>query len=276
MAGDVGARLRRRLCDRQSDRRADLARRRPRTSAPRRSPATASTGRSASNTSPSSATSLSGDLGRSFVFGMPVLELILSAPAGDARAHPRRGDRRHARSASRSACMPATGRTAPAREGHHGGVDPRLLGADLLGRADPDPDLRGPSRLAAGRAAAARHGSLFGVEWSFLTLDGWKHLILPALNLALFKLAMMIRLARAGTREVMLTDTVKFARAAGLSECDDPAPARAEADLDPDRDGVRARVRLDARLRGRDRDDLLLARHRQADHRFDHRRSTGR
>ena len=28
----------------------------------------------------------------------------------------------------------------------------------------------------------------------------------------------MIRLARSGTREVMLTDTVKFARAAGLSE----------------------------------------------------------
>ena len=29
---------------------------------------------------------------------------------------------------------------------------------------------------------------------------------------------MMIRLARAGTREIMLTDTIKFARAAGLSE----------------------------------------------------------
>ena len=42
--------------------------------------------------------------------------------------------------------------------------------------------------------------------------------MLPALNLALFKLAMMIRLARAGTREVMLTDTVQFARAAGESE----------------------------------------------------------
>ncbi|MFL5219073.1 MAG: ABC transporter permease, partial [Microvirga sp.] len=51
-----------------------------------------------------------------------------------------------------------------------------------------------------------------------LTLEGWKHLVLPATNLALFKLAMMIRLARAGTREVMLTDTVRFARAAGESE----------------------------------------------------------
>ena len=43
-------------------------------------------------------------------------------------------------------------------------------------------------------------------------------MLLPSLNLALFKLAMLIRLARAGTREVMLTDTVKFASAAGESE----------------------------------------------------------
>lgn len=57
-----------------------------------------------------------------------------------------------------------------------------------------------------------------GGQWSFLTREGLTFLILPALNLSLFKLAMMIRLARAGTREVMLTDTVKFARAAGLSE----------------------------------------------------------
>ena len=60
--------------------------------------------------------------------------------------------------------------------------------------------------------------TVFGVPWSFLTLDGLSHIALPALNLALFKLAMMIRLARAGTREIMLTDTIKFARAAGLSE----------------------------------------------------------
>jgi len=59
---------------------------------------------------------------------------------------------------------------------------------------------------------------VFGVGWSFLTLEGLRFLALPALNLSLFKLAMMIRLARAGTREVMLTDMVRFARAAGLSE----------------------------------------------------------
>ena len=61
-------------------------------------------------------------------------------------------------------------------------------------------------------------GTLFGIEWSFLTLDGWTYLLLPALNLSLFKFAMMVRLARAGTREAMLGDTVKFARAAGESE----------------------------------------------------------
>ena len=56
------------------------------------------------------------------------------------------------------------------------------------------------------------------MQWSFLTWNGWQHLLLPALNLSLFKFAMMVRLARAGTREIMLSDTVKFARAAGLSE----------------------------------------------------------
>jgi peptide/nickel transport system permease protein len=58
---------------------------------------------------------------------------------------------------------------------------------------------------------------LFGVPVSFLSLDGWRHLILPALNLALFKLALLIRLTRAGTREALLQDYVKFARAKGLS-----------------------------------------------------------
>jgi len=60
--------------------------------------------------------------------------------------------------------------------------------------------------------------AFLGGQWSFLTVEGLRFLALPALNLSLFKLAMMIRLSRAGTREVMLSDTVKFARAAGLSE----------------------------------------------------------
>ena len=56
-----------------------------------------------------------------------------------------------------------------------------------------------------------------GMQVSFLTWDGLSHLILPALNLALFKMSLIIRLARANTREVALQDYVKFARAKGLS-----------------------------------------------------------
>jgi peptide/nickel transport system permease protein len=51
----------------------------------------------------------------------------------------------------------------------------------------------------------------------FMTWDGLKHLALPAINLALFKLALVIRLSRAGAREAALQDYVKFARAKGLS-----------------------------------------------------------
>ena len=67
---------------------------------------------------------------------------------------------------------------------------------------------------ASGRGATA---SLFGVQWSGLTLDGWRHLLLPALNLALFKISLVMRLTRAGVREVLPQDHVKFARAKGLT-----------------------------------------------------------
>ncbi len=60
-------------------------------------------------------------------------------------------------------------------------------------------------------------GTVFGIETSFATWDGIKHLILPATNLALFKLALVIRLTRAQVRETMPLDFVKFARAKGLA-----------------------------------------------------------
>ena len=58
---------------------------------------------------------------------------------------------------------------------------------------------------------------LFGIPVSFLTLDGLSHLLMPAFNLALFKMSLVTRLARAGTREVVHQDYIKFARAKGLS-----------------------------------------------------------
>jgi len=59
--------------------------------------------------------------------------------------------------------------------------------------------------------------NLLGVPVSFLTADGLAHLIMPAFNLGLFKLSLTIRLTRAGTRENLQLDYVKFARAKGLS-----------------------------------------------------------
>lgn len=58
---------------------------------------------------------------------------------------------------------------------------------------------------------------LFGVPLSLLTVDGLAHLALPATNLALFNVALLIRLTRSGAREALLQDYVKFARAKGLS-----------------------------------------------------------
>jgi peptide/nickel transport system permease protein len=55
------------------------------------------------------------------------------------------------------------------------------------------------------------------ISVSFLSIDGWRHLILPATNLALFNVALLIRLTRSGAHEALLQDYVKFARAKGLS-----------------------------------------------------------
>ncbi|MEM9247658.1 MAG: ABC transporter permease [Pseudomonadota bacterium] len=60
-------------------------------------------------------------------------------------------------------------------------------------------------------------GTFLGMQSSLFTLDGLSHLFLPALNLALLNISLVIRLTRAGVREAMGQDYVKFARAKGLS-----------------------------------------------------------
>lgn len=57
-----------------------------------------------------------------------------------------------------------------------------------------------------------------GVPVSFLTKDGLQHLLLPALNLSLFKASLILRLTRAGVQEVLPQEYIKFARAKGLTE----------------------------------------------------------
>ena len=69
--------------------------------------------------------------------------------------------------------------------------------------------------LPAGGRGPTRE--LFGLEWSLLSAEGWRHILLPALNLALFKLALVIRLTQSGTREVLQQDYIRFARAKGLA-----------------------------------------------------------
>ncbi len=60
-------------------------------------------------------------------------------------------------------------------------------------------------------------GTFLGIQSSLFTADGLSHIFLPALNLALLKISLAIRLTRAGVREAMGQDYVKYARAKGLS-----------------------------------------------------------
>jgi peptide/nickel transport system permease protein len=157
-----------------------------------------------------------GDFGRSFVFNMPVLELILSRLPATLEL-------------TLAAVLGATLLGVPL--GMYAGYRPEspasrlLMGISVLGFSVPTFWIGLVLILtfavwlgvlpAGGRGETV---TLLGIEWSFLTLDGLRHLLLPAVNLSLFKLAMMMRLARAGTREAIMTDTVKFARASGQSE----------------------------------------------------------
>jgi peptide/nickel transport system permease protein len=67
---------------------------------------------------------------------------------------------------------------------------------------------------STGRGATV---NVLGLDLSVLTWDGIKHLLLPAINLSLSRIALVIRLAAAGTREVVHMDYIKFARAKGLA-----------------------------------------------------------
>src|SRR5260221_6062616 len=58
--------------------------------------------------------------------------------------------------------------------------------------------------------------SILGVDISIFSAEGLRYAFLPALNLALFKLSLIIRLTRAQVREQALLDYIRFARAKGL------------------------------------------------------------
>ena len=159
---------------------------------------------------------LQGDLGKSFIFGEPALQLIVQR-------------------------MPATFELAIAAL-----LIAVVLGIPLGVIAGLRPEAKSSKAIMAGSILGFSLPSFWvgimmimlfavmlgwlpstgrgdtvpflGMQVSFLTWDGLQHLLLPAINLSLFKLSLVIRLARAGTREVVHQDYIKFARAKGLSE----------------------------------------------------------
>lgn len=68
---------------------------------------------------------------------------------------------------------------------------------------------------ASGRGETVQVGP---IALSIFTIDGLQHLLLPALTLALSKAALVIRVTRAATREILPMDYIKFARAKGVRE----------------------------------------------------------
>ncbi len=159
---------------------------------------------------------VNGDFGRSFVFNMPVLDLILSRLPATLEL-------------TLAAVIGATIVGVPL--GMYAGYRPDAV----VSRAIMGLSVIGFSVLTfwvglllimafaveLGWLPAGGRGdtvAFLGVQWSVLTLNGWSHLVLPALTLSLFRMALMIRMARAGMREAMLSDYVRFARAQGLSD----------------------------------------------------------
>ena len=159
---------------------------------------------------------LQGDFGRSFVFNMPVLDLILSRLPATLEL-------------TLVAVLGATLIGVPL--GMYAGYRPdaassrAIMGLSVLGFSVPTfwvgLLLIMAFAVELGWLPAGGRGNtveVLGVQWSVLTLNGWTHLVLPALTLSLFRMALMIRMARAGMREAMLSDYVRFARAQGLSD----------------------------------------------------------
>src|SRR5690606_35960568 len=64
-------------------------------------------------------------------------------------------------------------------------------------------------------------GQVIDLGWwrtGLLGVDGWRHIVLPATTLAVFQLALVIRLVRSEMTEALRSEHVRFARARGLPE----------------------------------------------------------
>lgn len=160
------------------------------------------------------ANALKGDLGRSFVHGVPAVQLILAR-------------------------LPATFELVLLAMtlalafgiplGLMAGLDPEsrrariVMAGTVLGFSLPS-FWKGMMLIllfavllgwlpTAGRGETV---SVLGIQTSLLTFDGLQHIALPALNLAIPNLALIVRLVAAGATETMTQDYVKYARAKGV------------------------------------------------------------
>jgi len=64
-------------------------------------------------------------------------------------------------------------------------------------------------------------GETQAIGWwrtGLLGTDGWRHILLPAATLAVFQVALVVRLVRAEMIEALRSEHVRFARARGLPE----------------------------------------------------------
>jgi peptide/nickel transport system permease protein len=155
-----------------------------------------------------------GDLGRSFVHGVPAIELILSRlPA----------------TLELVTLAMAIALAIGIPLGLVAGLDRDtplsriIMGGTVLGYSLPN-FWKGMMLIlvfavllgwlpSSGRGETA---VILGVKSSLFTADGLRHLILPALNLAIPNMALMIRLVAAGATEAKAQDYVKYARAKGV------------------------------------------------------------
>jgi peptide/nickel transport system permease protein len=157
---------------------------------------------------------LAGDLGRSFVFGRPALEVILERmPATLELAF--------------LAMIMSVGLGIPL--GIFAGLFPNkliskfIMAGSILGFSLPTfwvgLLLIMVFAVQLGWLPSTGRGpteSVFGLSISIFSLAGLRYAFLPSLNLALFKLSLIIRLTRAQVREQALLDYIRFARAKGL------------------------------------------------------------
>ncbi len=158
---------------------------------------------------------VTGNLGNSFVFNIPALQLIMQRlPATLELAF--------------AAAVLAVGIGVPL--GMYAGYRPEapvsraIMAGSILGFSLPTfwvglmlimvfaVDLGWLPSTGRGTTA-----TVLGMRTSLATWNGLQHIALPALNLALFQLSLVIRLTRAGMRENLPMDYVKFARAKGLT-----------------------------------------------------------